>query len=403
MATVTVETMGSWFDSAIDNLATLVQKDALDNIRLLADGHWMRATGTYQGSSLGWFNVWAELADMYEDILGTPVLPVRPVLSTSDLLGLADHLRDDHGIPHVQAVAMANRDGACAVCEDAPVVLLPEVAEPVQPAQVPAEPVATAELTLHGCAGILICQDNLGRKFNADDVNTPLAREAKAFLAAYTGSFDWLRNVRADMVANGGTLPRAALAGVLNSMAAEGRRTAKAEAVPVPVAAAEPTESARSVPAGTYTLESVQGDNDYRPHATIRVSEPWNGADVKPGTMVLAYLSGPNNERDFTSFGFLGPDGSVRVWSRKMNPESGQPFRATAWYAVAAKALAANNPAALGFAYAQLSGRCYNCGKKLTVPASLHQGLGPDCADALGKSGERKTKRGKRAAEAVAA
>ena len=33
-----------------------------------------------------------------------------------------------------------------------------------------------------------------------------------------------------------------------------------------------------------------------------------------------------------------------------------------------------------GWKYADATGRCYICNKKLTVEASIHKGLGPDCA-----------------------
>jgi SNF2 family DNA or RNA helicase len=34
----------------------------------------------------------------------------------------------------------------------------------------------------------------------------------------------------------------------------------------------------------------------------------------------------------------------------------------------------------MGLSYAMNSGRCWKCGRELTVPASIHRGLGPDCA-----------------------
>ena len=41
---------------------------------------------------------------------------------------------------------------------------------------------------------------------------------------------------------------------------------------------------------------------------------------------------------------------------------------------------AARDPQAAGLAFALREGACYRCGRTLTVPASVHRGLGPECA-----------------------
>ncbi len=118
---------------------------------------------------------------------------------------------------------------------------------------------------------------------------------------------------------------------------------------------------------GIYTVVMPDGQRK-----TIRVRTKVGG--TFGGRTILAYLSGSDNEKDYTGFAFLSEDGTrVFMWRRFEN--SGLlPF---------ANVLL-QNPEEAGMAYALESGRCYRCGRKLTVPASIHRGLGPDCAAALG-------------------
>jgi len=106
-------------------------------------------------------------------------------------------------------------------------------------------------------------------------------------------------------------------------------------------------------------------------HVTIRLREEvWCG-----GRVVVSYLAGPDNTNDFVKFGFVGPENRVTVWSCKkhMNLEH------QVW---SAEYVLRNRDKIgdFGYEYALRSSRCCKCGRKLTVPASIHRGMGPECA-----------------------
>lgn len=125
------------------------------------------------------------------------------------------------------------------------------------------------------------------------------------------------------------------------------------------------------VPTGTYTLVGTDGHD-----ATINLCPAGEWAThVPPGTLEARLLTGPQNTRDFTGFAFVYPDGQIRPWKRA----GVQPLRAL--YAL----FEADDPAALGYAYALKSSRCFRCGRPLTVSSSLIAGLGPDCAEIVGE------------------
>lgn len=133
-------------------------------------------------------------------------------------------------------------------------------------------------------------------------------------------------------------------------------------AAPAPAAAPEQ----RSVEDGTYTAVAADGS-----YATVRIKTAGKNSALA-GKRILSYLSGSDNERDFTGIGFF--DGQIaRLWKRFADSPRMQR------YIDAVRAIA-GDPQAAGFLYAQQSGNCYRCGRTLTVPASLSAGLGPECA-----------------------
>lgn len=138
-----------------------------------------------------------------------------------------------------------------------------------------------------------------------------------------------------------------------------------------PKAAAAP-----AIPQGTFTVEFPDGD--YR---TVELETVAEGKFA--GRTIASYLSGPDNERDFRGFAFVNVRGdglpTVAVWRRFADIDE-------RWREAAYIAASANREGQLGMAeaYAHRSSRCARCGHKLTVPASLHRGYGPDCAAVLG-------------------
>lgn len=129
---------------------------------------------------------------------------------------------------------------------------------------------------------------------------------------------------------------------------------------------------AQKLALGTFTV--VQPDGSY---LTIRAALKGDNSTMA-GKVLLSYLNGPDNERSFQACAFINPNGSVTLWKR---------FRDGCQKYADAYAVVMNSDEdrqAAGEAYALRSGNCYNCGRKLTVPASIHRGLGPDCAAKLG-------------------
>lgn len=135
----------------------------------------------------------------------------------------------------------------------------------------------------------------------------------------------------------------------------------------------EPKAKTLRVPDGTYTLV-LEGDD--KPHRTIRVT-PWS---TRPGFSVFSMLTGPDNSLDFTGFGEQEGDKAFHVW-RKFSGREGWIKAARALVAVTTDPEAME---AAGLLYAAKSERCRRCYHPLSVPASLHRGYGPDCAEALG-------------------
>jgi Family of unknown function (DUF6011) len=133
----------------------------------------------------------------------------------------------------------------------------------------------------------------------------------------------------------------------------------------------EPTTT--QIRPGIYTIVYPDGQ-----HRTLRI-KPWDKA-IKPDSpsvpLIVGYLNGSDNDSDYRYVGFLREDNGVNFWKS---------FRAEAdatrlaRFSKAVFTIAAD-PAKAGLAYALESSCCYRCGRTLTVPTSIHNGLGPECA-----------------------
>lgn len=108
---------------------------------------------------------------------------------------------------------------------------------------------------------------------------------------------------------------------------------------------------------GVYTLDL--GDH----HRTFRLRTQSLEDDFMPGVQIIQYLSGSDNEHDYTSFGHV-KNNRLTVWKR---------FRDSDLEKDAVRFML--DPSA-----AEAAVHCYRCGRELTVPASIHNGLGPECA-----------------------
>jgi hypothetical protein len=117
---------------------------------------------------------------------------------------------------------------------------------------------------------------------------------------------------------------------------------------------------------GIYTVESADAPSG---HYTFRVELQAPDADFAPGEKVIGLLTGPNNEQDYTSFGFVkGGSNRLMVWKKKADLVS-PAVRAAADQLMA-------DPNAEGIIAAKF---CLRCGATLSVPASVAAGLGPEC------------------------
>lgn len=123
------------------------------------------------------------------------------------------------------------------------------------------------------------------------------------------------------------------------------------------------------VPAvGTYTVAFPDGT-----WRTLRIS-PWRN---QPDKMVVELLTGPDNSLDFAGVGHVDGKG-LHIWRRAVPTVDEDPK-----YVQAINFLLLADEEArsdMGELYALKSERCCLCGRKLTVPASIHRGMGPDCA-----------------------
>lgn len=131
----------------------------------------------------------------------------------------------------------------------------------------------------------------------------------------------------------------------------------------------------RELPYGTFTVVFNDDEDDYR---TILIEKLEHGKLA--GKTIASYLSGSDNETSFTGFAFVNADGSFKIWKR-LEKLAGTKIE-TALRVV----LKLDDEGLMDAreAYALKSGRCSRCSRKLTVPSSLHRGLGPECASILG-------------------
>lgn len=208
-----------------------------------------------------------------------------------------------------------------------------------------------------------------------------LTYHARRYARAYEGSSSFMQAMRG--VATAGTLFTLAMTrGVLNVILADARRAA----APVPEVRDVPLVNTRHayatqpvtpvVPDGYYTIVLSEQPEVRR---TIRVRTPRQGTySARMGWQYVAFLSGSDNESSYTGFGRLEGARTRLDGSYRRNEQLGLALELLVGYAQKDQLDNSRQRFAL------VSGRCWNCGRTLTVPASIHRGLGPDCAARLG-------------------
>jgi len=130
----------------------------------------------------------------------------------------------------------------------------------------------------------------------------------------------------------------------------------------------------------TITLESQKTGAWF----TYRVTEAIDKETGKPnGTLFVGLLNGPDNTTDYKYLGYIRRD---VFWAGRKNPRPGDigphapSSKAFAW---AWRAIAGTSPQLPAQLKIFHEGFCGRCGRKLTVPASVKSGFGPECRDRL--------------------
>lgn len=115
---------------------------------------------------------------------------------------------------------------------------------------------------------------------------------------------------------------------------------------------------------GIFTVESnATGDS-----RTFRIHTQGEDADFMPGRRLLSLLTGPDNNSDYTSFGYFH-EGRVVLWKK---------HRESKFYLWAKRFI--ENPDSYEDKVSILfEGRCIRCNRKLTTPESIRDGIGPIC------------------------
>jgi hypothetical protein len=132
----------------------------------------------------------------------------------------------------------------------------------------------------------------------------------------------------------------------------------------------------------TITFESRKTDG----HFTYKIDEVENQSPTQQPRYFIKLLSGQDNESDYTYMGMLVPDGPI-VGNYKFTTTRASKVGLEAPSVVALNwvltALATYEylPSVLSVWH---EGRCGRCGRKLTVPESIANGIGPECMRQMG-------------------
>jgi hypothetical protein len=129
---------------------------------------------------------------------------------------------------------------------------------------------------------------------------------------------------------------------------------------------------------GTFTVVFADGS-----HRTLRVERQADDASFKPGQLLVSYLSGSNNDHDYTTFGHVreGDGWNTRLYIWRKHQGSAEVIEA-------AKVLCMD-PQAAASSYSIASGRCSaaGCNRTLTAPVEENPyrayGLGPVCGERI--------------------
>jgi hypothetical protein len=136
----------------------------------------------------------------------------------------------------------------------------------------------------------------------------------------------------------------------------------QAEQAPAQVQHKQTVVNGQTLYDGIYTVEDAGSG-----HRTFRLRTQATDDDFMPGVQIIAVLTGPDNDTDYLNFGTVTPTGTLRVWKKQAGRQTivddaegflRDPHRESVLKSV----------------------NCYRCGRTLSVPTSVHNGLGPECS-----------------------
>lgn len=196
-------------------------------------------------------------------------------------------------------------------------------------------------------------ESRLMTQYTDSDMTPELVAQTQDRLKLYAGSNTFLLDVRNKMLQyNWLTIPQARA--VANAFEREDH----------PVSVEAPV-----IRDGKYTVIFNEEGDDY---VTLRLSTPNHGSFKDK--QIASYLNGPDNNRNYKGFAFTNGK-SFNTWRAYAEPQQIKRQKIAL-----ALLLTDNDPGLFGYNYSLQSGNCFICGRTLTVPASLHRGMGPICA-----------------------
>ncbi len=117
---------------------------------------------------------------------------------------------------------------------------------------------------------------------------------------------------------------------------------------------------------GVFTVVSAKTGE----HRTFKVRSQKKDASFAPGMRIVYLLTGPNNQEDYTGFGFV-VDGEIKLWSR---------FRTEQYTKLANMLTNLEEHREKGHVRVMAETTCRRCNRPLTNPSSILSGIGPECA-----------------------
>lgn len=124
-----------------------------------------------------------------------------------------------------------------------------------------------------------------------------------------------------------------------------------------------------------FTVSNNKGN-----HYTYKIRKPLSLNNSHP-PFFIKVLTGPENTRDYTYLGiFIPQHNEVRLTAKSKYKLDSIPVKVIQW---AIKQVAEHKNLPEGYKI-QHHGKCCRCGRLLTTPESIQNGIGPECAKYTG-------------------